>query len=162
MMGTTSRVMASLAIALLIASGSPRAENEPLALEFTTTTVHGKTFDLASLRGSWVVVNFWATWCAPCRKEMPEFSELHAQRDDIHVIGLAFEDLEVQDILAFLEELPVSYPIALVDVYEPPAVFGVPRVLPTTLILSPEGFQVKKIVGPVTRETLENFIDAAQ
>jgi hypothetical protein len=90
---------------------------------------------------------------------MPEFSELHEQRDDIYVLGLAFEEIEATEIQKFLEEFPVSYPIALIDVYDPPEVFGIPRVLPTTLLLSPEGLKAKTFLGPVTREMLENFVD---
>ena len=60
----------------------------------------------------------------------------------------------------FLEEFNPSYPILLVDVYEPPEPFGAPKVLPTTIILNPEGFPVKTYLGPVTREAIESFIDS--
>lgn len=51
-------------------------------------TVDGKSYDLASHRGQWVVVNFWATWCAPCLQEMPELSALHAMRSNVEVSTL--------------------------------------------------------------------------
>jgi len=154
-----NRIVGALCFVMALVVSSLQADKGSLPIEFSTPTVDGQVFDLAQFRGSWVVVNFWATWCKPCRKEMPEFSDLHAQRDDINVIGLAFEEVEPEAIRAFLEDYPVSYPIAVVDVYDPPEVFGVPRVLPTTLIISPAGLKVKTFLGPVTREMLEGYID---
>ena len=100
----TTRVIGILGFALLIVVVPLRADEAPLPTEFATTTVEGQVLDLALLRGKWVVVNFWATWCKPCRKEMPELSELHTEREDINVIGLAFEDIEPQEVQAFLED----------------------------------------------------------
>jgi thiol-disulfide isomerase/thioredoxin len=105
------------------------------------------------------VVNYWATWCAPCRKEMPELSDLHEQRADVTVLGLAFEEVEDADFEAFLQQAPVSYPILKVDVYAPPEPFGAPKVLPTTIILDPAGRAVKTFLGPVTRASIEDFLD---
>jgi thiol-disulfide isomerase/thioredoxin len=114
---------------------------------------------LSDYRGEWVVVNYWATWCAPCRKEIPDLSKLHDERGDVTVLGLAFEELDDSDFYAFLEDFDVSYPILKVDVYAPPEPFGAPRALPTTIILDRQGRAVKAFVGPVTREAIEQFID---
>lgn len=144
-------------LALAIASASPaRAEVPTLKLG---TLSHGE-FDLAAKRGKFVVVNYWATWCAPCRKEMPELDALHRERDDVEVIGLAFEEIEPAEMRAFLKERPVGYPIALIDVYSPPAAFDVPRGLPMTYLIGPEGEISKRWLGPVTREDIEQAISA--
>ena len=58
------------------------------------TLDHGD-YDVANHRGTWVVVNFWATWCAPCLKEMPELSALDAMNEHVEVVGLAYEDIDV-------------------------------------------------------------------
>jgi len=81
-------------------------------------------------------------------------------RDDIVVLGLAFEDTEMETFDAFLEEFNPAYPLLLVDVYAPPEPFGAPKALPTTIILNPDGYAVKTFLGPVTRENIESFIDA--
>ncbi len=124
-------------------------------------TVDGGTFDLAQHRGKWVVVNYWATWCGPCLKEMPELSALDAMREHIDVVGLAYEDTTPEAMRAFLKQRPVVYPIALVDVYAPPADFEVPRGLPMTWLIAPDGKVAHKFTGPVTAHDIEAAIAAA-
>ncbi|MEJ8568985.1 TlpA family protein disulfide reductase [Elongatibacter sediminis] len=128
-------------------------------VDFALPVLGGGEAALSDYRGKWVVVNYWATWCAPCRKEIPELSELHIEREDITVLGLAFEDTGISAFETFLAEFDVSYPILLVDVYAPPEPFGAPKVLPTTIVLNPEGLSVKAFLGPVTRQAIEDFID---
>jgi thiol-disulfide isomerase/thioredoxin len=128
-------------------------------VNFTLKGMHGKDLSLDEFRGKWLVLNYWATWCAPCRKEIPDLSALHSAHDDIVVLGLAFEDTDIETYDEFLEEFQPSYPLLLVDVLAPPEPFGAPRVLPTTIILDPQGVPVKTFLGPVTREDIEWFID---
>jgi thiol-disulfide isomerase/thioredoxin len=129
-------------------------------VDFALQQLGGGEVALSDYRGEWVVVNYWATWCTPCLKEIPDLSELNQERGDVTVLGLAFEDLEDSDFDQFLEDFDVSYPILKVDVYEPPEPFGAPRVLPTTIILDKEGRAVKAFLGPVTRAAIEQYIDA--
>jgi len=147
------------------AAGAQPAEPAPAAdAEFPTlqlSTIDGTPYDLAQHRGKWVVVNFWATWCKPCVKEMPELSALDAMREHIEVIGLAYDDSDPKDIQAFLKQHPVAYPVAIVDPYEPPASFATPRGLPTTYLIAPDGRLAKKFMGPVTAGDIESAIAAA-
>ena len=124
-------------------------------------TLDGATYDLADRRGTWVVVNFWATWCAPCLKEMPELSALDAMNEHIEVVGLAYEDIEVDAMREFLADHPVVYPIAILDTYDPPADFDTPRGLPMTWLIAPDGRVAHKVLGPVTAREIEDAIAAA-
>ncbi|MDQ0010134.1 thiol-disulfide isomerase/thioredoxin [Luteibacter jiangsuensis] len=126
--------------------------------ELKVTTLDGKPFDLAAQRGKWVVVNYWATWCVPCIKEMPDISNFVKSRKDVSAIGLAFEDTEASDISAFLRKHPVVYPIAQVDVTAPPKDFDSPKGLPTTYLIAPDGHVAQRFVGPVTAEKLNEAI----
>ena len=119
------------------------------------TVDHGR-FDLAEQRGQWVVVNFWATWCAPCLKEIPDLNALDAKRDDLVVIGLAYEEITPEAMRAFYDEkVRPEYAVAIVDVYNPPADFDTPRGLPFTVLVAPDGTVAHKFLGPVTGDDIE-------
>ncbi|MBK9656606.1 MAG: TlpA family protein disulfide reductase [Rhodanobacteraceae bacterium] len=149
------RSLSTLALAFALGSAASAAP-----IELSVATLDGKTFDVAEHRGQWIVVNFWATWCGPCIKEMPELDELDRAREDVIVLGLAFEDTTPDDLRKFLGQHAVSYPIAAVDVYAPPAAFSVPKGLPTTHLIAPDGSLRESFIGPVTRADLEKMIDA--
>jgi len=123
------------------------------------TTLDGAHYDLGKQRGRWVVVNFWATWCTPCLREMPELSALNTKRKQVEVIGLlAYDEITRTQLEAFLHEHPVSYPIAVLDPFEPPPDFTVPRGLPTTYLIAPDGRVLRQFLGPVTAAQIEDVI----
>lgn len=132
------------------------------ATEFELPDLEGEIHRLSDYRGQWVVVNYWATWCAPCRKEIPDLSELHDRRDDVTVLGLAYEDTDVETWEKFLEEYSTAYPILQVDVYDPPEALGPPLALPTTFMVSPDGELAHTWVGPITGAMVEEWIAEAE
>jgi thiol-disulfide isomerase/thioredoxin len=156
-----TRITATVLLYLMLIASPLHAAAERVGpVDFSLQQLHGGTVTLSELRPKWVVLNYWATWCVPCRKEIPELSDLNDERDDIVVLGLAFEDTQLDIFDEFLLEFEPSYPILLVDVYDPPMPFGAPKALPTTIILDPKGYAVKTFVGPVTSDSIESFIDS--
>ncbi len=161
------RLLFTLLIAALTTGHVARAAQEvdgasSEVLELRVETITGADFDLAAHRGKWVIINYWATWCSPCLKEMPDLDAFAKAHDNVTVIGLAYEDISAQEMQAFLAERPVSYPIAIVDVFDPPAAFPAPRGLPMTWLVRPDGQVDKNFLGPVTLRDLEQAIAAAK
>jgi peroxiredoxin len=81
--------------------------------DFTLTELNGKTWTLKELRGKVVLVNFWATWCPPCRKEMPYLETLYKQFKDQSLVILAISDEDESKVKPFIAEQKVTYPILL-------------------------------------------------
>lgn len=144
----------ALAACLLAAVALPANAAMPAQPTLKVTTLEGQPFDLAAQRGHWVIVNFWATWCVPCIKEMPDIAHFVAGHPDVRAIGLAYEDSDKADIQAFLAKHPVGYPIAQVTLDDAPKDFDEPRGLPTTYLIAPDGHVAKRFVGPVTQQSL--------
>lgn len=159
----TQAASAAPVVPVVAEAAPPAAEADRAASapELRIATLDGAQYDLAEHRGKWVVVNFWATWCAPCLKEMPELSALDSMREHVEVIGLAYEEIEPADMRAFLDKHPVSYPVAIIDVAEPPVAFDTPRGLPMTYLIAPDGAVAEKFLGPVTAEEIEAAIARA-
>jgi thiol-disulfide isomerase/thioredoxin len=120
-------------------------------------TLDGRTFDLASQQGKWVIVNFWATWCSPCLKELPDISAyVAAHKDKVAAIGMDFEDADKADIEKFLASHPLSFPVSMVDVDNPPKDFGAPKGLPNTYLIAPDGRLAKTFLGPIQTKDLQD------
>lgn len=149
------RLLAALLIAASAAAAPlSAAETAAAKPELSIKTLDGKTFNLADHKGNWVILNFWATWCSPCIKELPELSNFVKTHKNVRAIGLAYEDTDVAEIKAFLEKHPVVFPIAQVDTFDPPKSLETPRGLPTTYLIAPDGSIAKKFTGPVDEAAL--------
>ena len=127
---------------------------------YTLPDATGQTTTLAKWHGKVVVLNFWASWCVPCIKEMPDISHFVAAHKNVRAIGLAYEDSEPADIKAFLAKHPVVYPIAQVTLDKPLKDFDAPRGLPMTYLIDPDGKVAKQKLGPVTEALLKQWIGA--
>lgn len=119
------------------------------------TDLQGKAHTLESYRGKWVVINVWATWCAPCIKEMPELEALSHARADVVVLGLAAEGDSTERLRQFAQALHVTYPI-IAGTAQLMKQFKV-QAYPTTLLFNPDGQQVLTRMGPVTRAELDRL-----
>jgi peroxiredoxin len=115
---------------------------------FAVTTLEGDTLRSDDLRGRVVIVNFWATWCPPCRIEVPSLQSLwEVRRDDgVVVLGLSMDRGGRAAVDAFLRERGVTYPVAMADRAVESAFGGVPG-LPTTFILDADGTVRHRVYG---------------
>jgi thiol-disulfide isomerase/thioredoxin len=130
----------------------------PTQPSLKVTTLDGKPYDLATERGHWVIVNFWATWCVPCIKELPEISQFVKTHPNVRAIGIAYDDTDPSDIRAFLGKHPVGFPVAQVTMDKPLKDFDEPLGLPTTWLIAPDGKVAKHFMGPVTSVSLSAAI----
>lgn len=126
--------------------------------DFTLLDMEGQTHKLSDYRGRWVVINYWATWCPPCREEIPElvlFHEKHKEHDAV-VLGVNMEQVTTADLQAFVEQNFMTYPV-LPGKPSMETVGPVPG-LPTTYLIDPNGRLAARQVGAVTAEGIESFI----
>ena len=105
------------------------------------------------------MLNFWATWCPPCLKEIPELVDFHDEHHEKNavVVGVDYEDIKLSELKEFTESYFMSYPILRTS----PTIktpFGVISGLPTTYLISPTGEVVAKQSGPVTAKMIKDFI----
>jgi thiol-disulfide isomerase/thioredoxin len=122
-----------------------------LGLNFSAPTLDGRKINLSSYRGRPVIVDFWATWCGPCRRQIPELVSLyrkyHKSRG-LMIIGVSCDLIQgdgVQAVAPFVEEFQINYPIALAN-EQLVDKMGV-EAIPTTLFVGPKGELVSRIVG---------------
>jgi len=129
-------------------------------VDFELEGLDGKTYRLSDFRGKWVLVNYWATWCPPCREELPELEVFHANHKDKDaiVLGVAMERIKKERLQAFVDEQFLSYPILMMDPAASTELGRVPG-LPTSYLINPQGELAARQVGPVTLKDLETFIE---
>jgi thiol-disulfide isomerase/thioredoxin len=119
-----------------------------MAVPFELTTLDGKVVKSSELAGKVVLVNFWATWCGPCKEEMPSLARLQKQLDPAEFTLLTVTtDLQRQSITHFLAQLGVSLPVLFDEDQDVSRSFMV-RGLPTTVVIARDGTLVGRAVGP--------------
>lgn len=124
---------------------------------FVFTDSTGKKLTLSDYKGKWVLINFWATWCPPCLKEIPDLVSLYENRKDVMVIGVAMDYQNPKTVLKFANSLSISYPIVFGD-RKIAAQIGPVSMLPTTYLFDPAGQPAAYKVGLISRESLEEFM----
>ncbi len=144
------RLLTGLCFALLLGSCSDKAD---------FVDVDGKPQQFGEANGRWMLVNYWATWCAPCIKEIPEFNEIHADHSDhVAVYGVNFDEPAGEEAQKQIKKMKLAFPVFA---QEPSSILGVekPQVLPTTLVFAPEGKLPATLIGPQTGSDLRQAIE---
>ena len=130
----------------------------PLCVTFILTGCLGDDIDrsgprISDFQGQWLVINYWAKWCKPCIKEIPELNEFDRKFDHASVLGVNYDGAMGEDLAQQIRDFSIEFPILVND---PAVELGTrrPKVLPTTLILNPRGELIATLVGPQSVLTL--------
>jgi thiol-disulfide isomerase/thioredoxin len=144
------------------AASPPRITQSTIAPDFSLESLDGKTMRLSDLRGKAVLLNFWATWCGPCKIEMPWFVDLQKQygSQGLQIVGVAMDDGSKEDIAKFAKDMGVNYPILIGKESVGDQYGGVPA-LPESFLIARDGKIVDKIVGLRGKSEIEDSIKKA-
>jgi peroxiredoxin len=138
-------------------SGSRPGEVAPY---FSLRDLSGRTLTLTDYRGKVVLLNFWATWCEPCRHEIPEFIQLQKSRSDLQILGISLDD-STEPVQAFYKEFNMTYPVAVGDAALATKYGGILG-LPITFILGCDGRVSAKHIGEVNISDVTSEISSLQ
>ncbi len=129
------------------------------APDFILPDLNGKSVSLSSFKGKVVILDFWATWCPPCREEIPHFKALYAayHSKGLEVIGVALDQGGVGDVAPFAKDNGINYPLVIGNEAVVQAYGGI-RGIPTTFIIDRQGRIVQKYVGARDKKVFEEAI----
>jgi peroxiredoxin len=152
--------MPSLRVSNAEAAGVCDAKPKPANLSFTLKDMHGKDVNLASHKGKVILLDFWATWCGPCKLEIPGFVELQNKYKDrgLVVLGLSVDD-PVEKLKPFADQFKMNYPVLVgADRDDFQSAYGPIWGIPTTFLIGRDGNICKKHTGMATKEQFEKEI----
>ncbi|MBW2623567.1 MAG: TlpA family protein disulfide reductase [Deltaproteobacteria bacterium] len=164
-----NRYLVSLIILLLFTvffGCTAKDEGEPLpAANFSLPDLDGRTVSLSDYQGQVVLVNFWATWCYPCREEIPDFIELqneYAARG-FTILGISIDTADMTDVKKFATEFKINYPVLYAgkEAKQLMRDYGNVRGIPTSFLIDHNGLQVKKVIGLMQKSFWKKEIKAA-
>ncbi len=117
----------------------------------------GSDTSLSKLNGNWIVINYWADWCAPCIKEIPELNEFAKENEDLFVYTFNFDHLEIEDLAPLAKKFKISVPSL---VTHPREIWGIqtPPAVPATFFINPNGELVLSLFRPQTKDKLNEII----
>lgn len=129
--------------------------------KFDIDVYNGPDTSLENLKGKWVVINYWADWCPPCLKEMPELVNFANANPDINVYAFNYDELEISELKPQLKKFSVDIPSII---SHPRDIWGIktPQTIPATYFINTEGELVLSLFKPQTEETLTNHLRAIQ
>ena len=122
---------------------------------------NGSNTSMEKLQGQWIVVNYWADWCAPCIKEIPELVDFAHENSDILVYAFNFDELDSEDLAPVAKKFKVDIP-SLIS--HPREIWGIetPPAVPATFFIDPNGVLVKSFFRPQTKDSLNSILRSLQ
>ncbi len=143
----------------LVASAAPALAGSTAAPAFSVKSLEGRAVRLSDYRNRPVIVDFWATWCAPCRASMPHLNDLSVRYGPkgLAVIGMSVDDNGPAPVRRFANGLGIKFTMAMAndDILD---AYGPIRSIPTTIFISRKGQIVRRVVGYIDKETLEGYL----
>lgn len=137
----------------------PSTQNSP-APDFILKDLEGKNYRLADFKDKIVILDFWATWCEPCRQGIPDLIALQKEYPNLQVIGVSVDQSPKEVIPDFVKEFNINYPILIADDIVVSAYGGIQNI-PTTFVIDKKGDIIAKYVGLVDKETFVKDIKKA-
>jgi peroxiredoxin len=155
-------VLLPLTLALFVCAKAEKADtqenNHPQAPEFTLKDLDGNKISLSDYRGKVVFLNFWATWCPPCRYEIPGFIEAYKKYKDkgMEIIGISLDRTGPMSVLAFARRYKINYPVVMLtkEIFED---YGPIPAIPVTVIIDKKGRLRHRKIGYFDKESFENW-----
>ena len=137
------------------------AASGTMAPDFELLNLEGEKVSLSQYKGKIVILDFWATWCPPCRKEIPHFIELQNEYRDkgVEIVGLSLDEGGLGDVAPFAEKFGINYTM-LLDGQQVAEAYGGIRGIPTTFVIAPSGEIVKRYEGYRDKAVFEEDIRA--
>jgi peroxiredoxin len=136
-------------------------DNGQFAPDFQTVTADGQPVTLSALRGEFVLLNFWATWCGPCRVEMPEFQRQYERYADRGFTILAVNHSETnEDVSDFREAFALTFPLAMDERGQIQRQYGIFS-YPSTFLIDPDGRIITRHFGPLTVDQIDQLLAEA-
>lgn len=147
------------AVTLALLAFTAPASDARRAPSFSVKTLEGKPLRSAELRNKPVIVDFWATWCGPCRASMPHLSSMQSryEKQGLTIIGMSVDDGGPQAVRKFANTLGVKFPLAMAN-DEILDAYGPIRSIPTTFFINRKGDIVRRVVGYIDGETMEDYV----
>lgn len=133
----------------------------PLAPDFALTDLNGNTVKLSDYKGNVIILDFWATWCGPCRRGIPEFIELQDEygEDNLTILGISVDQGDLSVVPAFADKYGINYPVLYAN-HDVQRKYGPIRSIPTAFIIDKEGRVRDMAIGLRPKSYFKRTIDS--